>query len=138
MRLRSRRATPNHEIATLTPTQASPWDAMLIVFGMLGLALGAFQWSVSPWFVSLKLASVDYVVEHGPAWLLRSDAPWWLLTNYPDAGEVFTWLDGALIVVYICATALVMGAFLLSTLVARRAARFQGRANPTCFDCPMH
>jgi len=108
--------TPNDEIATLTPAHASPWDAMLIVFGMLGLALGAFQWSVSPWFVSLKLASVDYVVEHGPAWLLRSDAPWWLLTNYPDAGEVFTWLDGALIVVYICTTALVMGAFLLSTL----------------------
>jgi polyferredoxin len=107
---------PNDEIATLAPAQASLWDAMLIVFGMLGLALGAFQWSVSPWFVSLKLASVDYVVDHGPAWLLRSDAPWWLLTNYPEAGEVFTWLDGALIVVYICATALAMGCFLLSTL----------------------
>ena len=31
---------PNDEIATLAPAQASPWDAMLIVFGMLGTCAG--------------------------------------------------------------------------------------------------
>lgn len=108
---------PNEEIATLQPAAASRWDAMLIVFGLLGLALGAFQWSVSPWFVALKLASVGYLVDHGPAWLLRTDAPWWLLTNYPEARDVFTWLDGALIVFYIGATALVMGGVVLAALM---------------------
>lgn len=108
---------PNTEIATLAASTASRWDAMLIVYGLLGLALGAFQWTASPWFVSLKLASVEYVVDNGPAWLLRSDAPWWLLTNYPEARDVFTWLDGALIVFYIGATALVMGAAVMTTLV---------------------
>lgn len=107
---------PNDEIATLSAAAASPWDALLIVFGLLGLALGAFQWSVSPWFVQFKLASVSYVVDHGPAWLLRSDAPWWLLTNYPGAGDVFTWLDGALIVFYIGASALFMGCAVMATL----------------------
>jgi polyferredoxin len=108
---------PNSEIATLPAAAASRWDAMLIVFGLLGLALGAFQWTASPWFVALKLASVEHVIDHGPAWLLRADAPWWLLTNYPEARDVFTWLDGALIVFYICATALVMGFAVLTTLM---------------------
>jgi polyferredoxin len=107
---------PNEEIATLPAALASRWDAMLIVFGMLGLALGAFQWSVSPWFVSLKLASVDFVVDHGPSWLLRDNAPWWLLTNYPDVHDVFTWLDGTLIIVYIATTAAIVGSVVLATL----------------------
>jgi polyferredoxin len=107
---------PNEEIANLPASSALQWDALLIVFGMLGLALGAFWWSASPWFVSLKIASVGYVVDHGPAWMLRSDAPWWLLTNYPEARDVFTWLDGALIVFFIGTTAVAMGAIVFATL----------------------
>ncbi|MEO8345067.1 MAG: 4Fe-4S binding protein [Betaproteobacteria bacterium] len=107
---------PNEEIASLKASAASPWDALLIVFGMLGLALGAFQWSVSPWFVAFKLVSVGFIVDHGPAWLLSANAPWWLLTNYPEAGDVFTWLDGALIIAYIGVTAIVMGGLVTATL----------------------
>ncbi len=107
---------PNEEIATLNAAAASPWDALLIVFGMLGLALGAFQWSASPWFVALKLASVGFIVDNGPAWLLDSNAPWWLLTNYPEARDVFSWLDGGLIVGYILATAAVMGSLVSASL----------------------
>ena len=47
--------------------------------------------------VELRTALANHVLEHGPAWLLADNAPWWLLTHYPDAHDVFTWLDGALI-----------------------------------------
>ena len=74
------------------------WDALLIVTGLIGIAIGAFQWSASPWFVQMKLAAAAYIVDHGPAWLLADNAPWWLLTHYPEVNDVFTWLDGAMIV----------------------------------------
>jgi hypothetical protein len=57
---------------------------VLIVFGMIGLALGAFEWSATPAFVSLRSAAIGFIVDHGPAWLLADNAPWWLLTNYPE------------------------------------------------------
>jgi hypothetical protein len=89
---------------------------MLIVFGMIGLALGAFEWSALSTFVSLRTAAIGFVVDHGPAWLLADNAPWWLLTNYPEAHDVFTWLDGALIAGWIIATALVVGGFVFACL----------------------
>jgi hypothetical protein len=39
-----------------------------------------------------------------------------LLTHYPDAHDVFTWLDGALIVGWIVGTALVLGGFISVSL----------------------
>ena len=104
--------SPSDEVATLDPSAASGWDAALIVFGMIGLALGAFEWSAMSAFVSLRSAAVTLVLDRGPAWLLSDNAPWWLLTHYPDAHDVFTWLDGALIVAWIAATALLVGGWL--------------------------
>ena len=90
---------------------------MLIVFGMIGLALGAFEWSASLARSSrCARAAVGFVVDHGPAWLLADNAPWWLLTNYPEAHDVFTWLDGALIVGWIVGTALVVGGWVFACL----------------------
>ncbi|MEO8847098.1 MAG: 4Fe-4S binding protein [Casimicrobiaceae bacterium] len=99
---------PNAEVAALPLSQASAWDAALIVFGMIGLALGAFHWNASPWFIDLKLAAAGLVIDHGPQWLLQDNAPWWLLTHYPQANDTFTWLDGSLIAGYIVATAAVV------------------------------
>jgi polyferredoxin len=108
--------SPNQEVATLDPSHASGWDAALIVVGMIGIAIGAFHWNASPWFIQLKLAAAALVVDHGPQWLLADNAPWWLLTHYPDANDVFSWLDGALIVVYILATAAVTSAAVWASL----------------------
>ncbi len=118
----------NREVSALPPAQASAWDAALIVVGMIGLALGAFHWNASPWFVTLKLATAGFVIDHGPQWLLQDNAPWWLLTHYPAANDVFTWLDGALIVAYIVATAAAMTVAVAAALWAAvrpyRDARF--------------
>lgn len=113
---------PNREIATLAADRASGWDAALIVVGLIGLAVGAFHWSASPWFVQAKLAAAAFVVDHGPAWLLSDNAPWWLLTHYPEANDVFTWLDGLMIVGYILATAAVVSSVAWGALVVAAGA----------------
>ena len=100
------------EIARLDLAEVRAWDAALIVFGMIGLAIGAFEWSATPWFVHLRTALAERMLDHGPAWLLADNAPWWLLTHYPDVHDVFTWLDGALIVGWIVGTALILGGFI--------------------------
>ena len=100
---------PNREIAALTADAATRWDAVLIVFGLIGIAIGAFQWTASPWLVELKLAVATWAVDRGHMGLLRDNAPWWLLTHYPEAHDVFTWLDGIVVVGYIVATAAILG-----------------------------
>ncbi len=122
--------SPSVEIATLPPSPTRGWDAALIVFGMIGLALGAFEWSALRTFGELRAAAVSYIVDQGPAWLLADNAPWWLLTNYPQAHDVFTWLDGMLIVGWIVGTAFVVGAWISMWLAAAARALPGGlRAN---------
>ncbi len=119
--------SPSREVVSLPAESAQRWDAALIVFGMIGLALGAFEWSATSAFVTLRTAAVEFFVEHGPAWVLADNAPWWILTNYPDAHDVFTWLDGALILGWIVGTALVVGGWVsVWLMVAARGLRESG------------
>jgi len=102
---------PGREIAELPPHDAKAWEARLLVFGMIGVAVGAFQWSASPWFVAIKQKIAGWLVDHDVFWLLQDNAPWWLLTHYPESSDVFTWLDGLLILAYIATTALLVGSW---------------------------
>jgi len=105
--------SPNEEVLSLKASQVSRWEVMVLVYGVLGVAIGAFQWSASPWFVASKQAAAGWLIEHKAFGLLQDNAPWWLLTHYPEANDVFTWLDGLLIILYIGATALVLGSWIL-------------------------
>jgi len=109
--------SPNGEILALAPGRVGTGLALLLVFGVLGIALGAFQWTVSPWFVAMKQSLAQWLVEHDALALLDDRAPWWLLTHYPEANDVFSWLDGLCIVAYIGAVALIVGGTTLATLV---------------------
>jgi len=113
--------SPNREVLTLKTAEVSRWEVLTLVYGVLGIAIGAFQWSASPWFVAVKQAIAGWLVEHNSFRLLQDNVPWWLLTHYPEANDVFSWLDGLLIVFYIGATALVLGSWILAWLfVAQR------------------
>jgi len=118
---------PNAEIlAAETPRTA---DALLLVFGLLGVAVGAFQWTVSPWFVRLKQTAAEWLIERDILWPLADGAPWWLLTHHPEAGDVFSWLDGAAVLGYILAVAGLLGGIVLAgTVAAARLARIDWRA----------
>lgn len=87
-------------------------EVMTLLFGVLGVATAAFQWSSSPWYVQAKLAAADWLLDHGHEWLLQDNAPWWLLTHVPTANDVFTWLDGALILAYLMGGGFVVGGVL--------------------------
>ena len=87
-------------------------EALTLLFGVLGVATAAFQWTVSPWFRHTKLILADWLVEHDHFALLDNDVPWWLLTHYPEAGDLFTWLDGALILAYLLGGGLLLGSLL--------------------------
>lgn len=119
--IRLARRSPNHEIVHVAGQTPKPWETALIAYGLIGLAMGAFQWTSSPWMVALKQVVAGKLIEAGAIWPLERSAPWWLLTNYPAHNDVLTLLDGGLALAYIAATALVVGtvvtlAFALATL----------------------
>jgi polyferredoxin len=103
---------PGAEIIDLQSKVTTP-EAITLLFGILGVATAAFQWTVNPWLVQIKLRIADWLIEHDSFTLLQDNAPWWLLTHYPEANDVFTWLDGALVLAYILG-----GGFLLGALLA--------------------
>ena len=119
--------SPNSEILSAAPQHVAGAPAALLVFGLLGVALGAFQWTISPWFVTIKQAAAEWLVERDSFWLLRDNAPWWILTHYPEASDVFSWLDGLAIVAYILGTAMVVGTLILGALLAAQLLAGSGR-----------
>ena len=102
--------SPNSEIVEVSSRTATHWDSLLVIFGMLGIATGAFQWSSSPYFVTIKQALATWFVEHGMLWPLQTSMPWWVLTNYPAQSDVMTVLDGAVFLIYVFGLAIAISA----------------------------
>ena len=116
--------SPAAEILAATARDTGRIEALLLLWGIFGVATGAFRWSGDPWFVTARQAIATWLVEREAWSLLETDAPWWLLTHQPQAGDTFAWLDGLLIVAYLGAAALVIGGALqLGVLAASRLAR---------------
>ena len=106
--------SPNAEI--LAGDAPTHWDMALLCVGIFGVALGAFTWSLAPTFVALKQTTAAWLIERDILWPLAESPAWWLLTAYPQANDVFTLLDGAAILGWIAATALVLGGGIWLTL----------------------
>ncbi len=104
--------SPFAEILDLDAPAKTP-DALTLVYGVLGVATAAFQWTLSPWLLNAKLALAEWLVDHDHFLLLDNDVPWWLLTHYPEASDLFTWLDGALILGYLLGGGFLLGSLLL-------------------------
>lgn len=112
--------SPFTEVLDLDAPARTP-EAITLLFGVLGVATAAFQWTVSPWFLKMKLTLAEWLVEKEHFALLDNDVPWWLLTHYPEASDLFTWLDGALILAYLIGGGFLLGGLLwLGTVLAAR------------------
>jgi polyferredoxin len=99
--------SPEAEIVNVAEGDA--WQTALIVFGLMGLAVGAFLWSASPWFVTVKQAAALWLINHDVYWPLAQNAPWFVLTHYPSVNDSFAWLDGAGILLFIFGATVVVG-----------------------------
>lgn len=101
--------SPTTEIVKVGRTSNNLWESTTVLFGLFGIAIGAFHWTASPWFVQCKQWIATWLIDRDIMWPFETNAPWWLLTNYPQQSDVFTWLDGAMVVTYIMSTGLVLG-----------------------------
>ncbi len=99
--------SPETEIVHISA--GSGWQTVLIVFGLMGIAMGAFMWSSSPWFVYIKQYLATLLVNMDIIWPLYDNAPWFILTHYPEVNDSFSWLDGAVILLFIAAATLIIG-----------------------------
>ncbi len=103
---------PGSEIVALTGRDTNPWEVRLLLFGLIGVANGALQWTASPWLVKAKVAAAEWLLAHEILGPLSDHVPWWVLTHYPEVNDVFTWLDGAIILGYIGTTSIVVGGWM--------------------------
>ncbi|OEI83352.1 4Fe-4S binding protein [Brucella sp. BO3] len=97
--------SPSYEVVEVAGDAPKPWESLLIIFGMMGIAAGAFQWASSPIYVDVKQWLAEWLVEHGGIAMIQPQLPWWVLTNYPDLNDMMTPLDGGLMIAYILAVA---------------------------------
>ncbi|QDZ28503.1 4Fe-4S binding protein [Noviherbaspirillum sp. UKPF54] len=118
--------SPAREILATRDRDASREEAMTLIFGVIGVATAAFQWSSSRWFVQMKTVAAEWLVERDSFTLLQDDAPWWLLTHYPAANDVFTWLDGLCILAFILGGGFALGLAVLAPIWI--SARIAGQA----------
>jgi polyferredoxin len=109
---------PGSEILAATNKSVGTDEALMLIYGVIGVATAAFQWSSSPWFVRMKTAAATWLIERDIYLPLQDNAPWWLLTHYPEANDVFTWLDGACIIAFIAAGAVALGSAVLAAVRA--------------------
>lgn len=116
--------SPDHEIVEVAGDTPNRWETALILFGMMGVAAGAFRWASSDWFVAAKQFLAERLVDAGVVWPLSWSPPWWLLTDYPARNDTMTLLDGAVLLAYIGATALVLGT--VFSLLLAAAVRLAG------------
>lgn len=96
-------------VTELNSGKGMNWEAATLIFGLLGVALAAFQWSISPYYVQMNNALAGLAIEQDAMWVFAANAPWWLLTHYPEVGDAFSWLDGLSIFLYILLMALGFG-----------------------------
>lgn len=132
--LKARR--PDHEVVHVAGETASIWDSLLIITGLMGVAIGAFQWSSSPWFVTMKQTVATWLVRHGVVWPLERSLPWFVLTNYPERNDVLTLLDGTVLLAYIAAAAVIITVAV--SLPLALAVRMVGRWNARRFHHLCH
>jgi polyferredoxin len=104
------------EVIRSGPSKQAIWDSLLVLYGLCGIAIGAFHWTASPWFITMKQALAVRLIDHDVMWPFEDSIPWWILTHYPQNNDVFSYLDGVCILSYILLTGGVLGTLLWGIL----------------------
>lgn len=101
--------SPNEEILVHAKENNSIWASLILIYGLCGVALAAFQWTNSFWLTHLRDVVESWFLSNNIMWVFNTNAPWWIFTNYPDQDDVFTWIFGIELVVYILGIGFIIG-----------------------------
>jgi hypothetical protein len=66
--------------------------------------------------VTVKQAIATWLVNRDVYWPLADNAPWFILTHYPQFNDSFSWLDGVVILMFIAAAAAIVGGAIFAGL----------------------
>lgn len=108
--------SPNEEIITHGKEHSTIWSSLLLIYGLCGVALAAFQWTNSFWLVHLRDIVESWFLAHNIMWVFNTNAPWWIFTNYPAQDDVFTWIFGGELIIYIIGIGFILGTISLLLL----------------------
>ena len=110
---------PGQEIEEIGKREANIWE-VIFLFAATGLALGAFHWQANPLYLRFKQGLGIFFMDLGLIDIVGKSGPKWLIVNYPEAGEVFIWLDSIGIATFMLMTMAGVAAilFLFTTLSA--------------------
>jgi 4Fe-4S binding domain len=108
--------SPNEEIVVHGGKKNSFFDSLLILYGLCGLALGAFQWTNSFWFAHYRDVIDSWFLAHQLTGIFNTHVPWWIFTHYPERGDVFTWMYGFEVIAYILLVGFAIGAILTALI----------------------
>jgi hypothetical protein len=106
--------SPNEEVVKYGGIKNSFFESLLIIFGLCGIALAAFQWTNSFWFQHFRDVVDSWFLTHQLTSVFNTNVPWWVFTHYPERGDVFSWIYGCEVIAYI----LLMGFFIGMALTA--------------------
>ncbi|MBV8801398.1 MAG: 4Fe-4S binding protein, partial [Gammaproteobacteria bacterium] len=109
--------SPNEEIVKYGGVKNSFYDSLLIIFGLCGIALAAFQWTNSFWFQHYRDVIDAWFLSHQITFVFNTNVPWWLFTHYPERGDMFSWIYGCEVIAYILLIGLIIG-LILSGLIS--------------------
>src|SRR3990170_728465 len=109
---------PGREVEEIRKRDANPWEVVFI-FVATGLSLGAFYWQSSRVFIWYKQSLGGLLMDMGLANVIGWNGPWWLMVNYPAAGDVFNLLDAVSIATFMLGmTVFAGGALFLVTVLS--------------------
>lgn len=109
---------PAADIVYGSGRMATRWETAMIVPVLLGVVPVALHWAGSQTFQAVRQWLVGICIEAHWLWPLSLRLPWWLLTNYPEAGDVMTPVDGLSLILLILAGAAASAAIFLLPLMA--------------------
>lgn len=102
---------PGHEIEEVSKREPDIYE-VIFLFLATGLALGGFHWLVNPFYLKFKGFIGVKILDTGLGEFIGRSAPWWVMVNYPERGDILAWIDFVSISSFMLSSMLLIGGIL--------------------------
>ena len=109
---------PGKELLDINNSQPMFWETIFL-FGAIGIFLGVWYFDASPLYPHFEEIMVELLETIGFASFINESAPWWVMINSPEHGEVLTWGSVISLSIFILAsTCLILGFLYILTAIS--------------------